>query len=437
MGMLDFNIWNDQPHAPGYPLFIFLGWLAQKFFGIGPELSMHILSAIGGGLFVAIWFLIVRAQFNERLAWWTTICLTITPAIWMTATKTLTDSLACGLLAAEIFLSLSSPVSAALLGAAACGVRPQLFPVALVILLWPWRGQMKLSILAIAILILGCAAWLLPMSYTQWRLHPEIPFWSVFPKLAWHQWQWRLDKPGVYVGAGDWSAKYLGTRAAFHFLGWFGLGFGLIKSPAIFLIGVTIVIGGFVSYFARVAKRDGEFWRFHAPWALTHVAIIFITLSPAQRYYVLIFPLLLVLLLRGFLNLPAPWNRSALVLPVMLAFVSVPLAIDNHRNEPPALRVVRFVSQLYPQDRRHDVVLLFNKARRHAQWYAPEFVTVHDTPPDELGKICARATAVYTDDAKAPLPAGWRRIPLVIFMRSGIIYWKHHAVELYLIDRGR
>jgi hypothetical protein len=295
---------------------------------------------------------------------------------------------------------------------------------------------MKMSILAVAILILGCAAWLAPMSYTQWRLHPDMSFWSVFPKLAWHQWTWRLDKPGVYIGGGDWSAKYLATRAAFHFLGWFGLGFGLIKSLPVSVIGSVIVIAGFVSYFAIGAKRDREFWRFHAPWALTHVAIIFITLSPAQRYYVPIFPLLLVPLLRGFLNLPAPWSRCAVVLPALLLFVSAPLAIDNHRDEPPALRLVQFVSRLYPEDRRRDVVLLFNKARRHAQWYAPKFTTIHDTPPEELSKICANAAAVYTDDAKAPLPPGWRRIPLVIFMRSGIIYWKHHAVELYLVDRG-
>jgi hypothetical protein len=436
MGILDFNIWKDQPHAPGYPLFIFLGWLAHQFLAIDPELSMHILSAIGGGLFIAMWFLIVRAQFDERIAWWMAICLTITPSVWMTATKALTDSLACGLLAAEIFLSLTSPIGAALCGAAACGVRPQLFPVALVILLWRSRAQMKMSILAVAVLVLGCAAWLLPMSYTQWRLHPEMPFWSVFPKLAWHQWTWRLDKPGVYIGGGDWSAKYLGTRVAFHFLGWFGLGFGLIKSLPVSVIGGVIVIAGFVSYFAIVAKRDREFWRFHTPWALTHVAIIFITLSPAQRYYVPIFPLLLVPLLRGFLNLPAPWSRCAVALPALLLFVSVPLAIDNHRVEPPALRLVQFVSRLYPEDRRRDVVLLFNKARRHAQWYAPKFTTIHDTPPEELSKICANAAAVYTDDAKAPLPPGWRCIPLVIFMRSGIIYWKHHAVELYLIDRG-
>jgi hypothetical protein len=443
LGVLDFNIWKDQPHAPGYPIFIFLGWLAQKFLGLGPDLSFHLISAIGGGLFIAMWFLIIRAQFHERLAWWITICLTITPAVWMTATKALTDSLACGLLAAEIFFVTArtdrfrrSVMIAALYGAAACGVRPQLFPVTLVVLLWRTRAQMKMSILSLGVLVLGCLIWLLPMNYAQWRLHPQTPFWSVFPNLAWHQWSWRLDKAGVYLGAGDWSAQYLATRSAFHFLGWFALGFGFMKSPALIVMGSVFTIVGLTSYFTRVANRDASFWRFHALWAITHVAIIFITLSPAQRYYLPIFPLLLIALLRGWMQLPAPLNRAAIALPALLLYAVIPLAIQNHREKPPALQLVEFVRQLYPESRRSDVVLLFNKARRHAEWYAPGFTVLHDTPPAELNKISAEAAAVYTDDAKAPLPAGWRRIPLVIFMRSGIIYWKHHAVELYLIDRS-
>lgn len=430
LGVLDFNIWKDQPHAPGYPLFIFLGWLAQKFFGLGPDLSFHIIAAIGGGLFVSLWFLIIRAQLNERVAWWVAICLTITPALWMTATKALTDSLACALLSGEILLSLSSPLAAGLCGAAACGVRPQLFPVAVVILLWRGRAQMKMSILSLGALVLGCLLWLIPMNYSQWRLHPEMSFWSVFPNLAWHQWTWRFDKPGVYLGAGDWSAQYLGTRAALHLLSWFGLGFGFMKSVTLLAVGTFVVVFAITAYITRGAKRDADFWRFHAPWAITHGAIIFATLSPAQRYYLPIFPLLLMALLRGL-------NRAAFVLPLLLLCATLPLAAANHRDKPPALRLVEFVRQLYPQDRQRNVVLFFNNVRRHAQWYAPEFNTVHDVTPNELERIAGNAAAVYTDDATAPLPEGWRRIPLVIFMRSGIIYWKHHAVELYLIDRGR
>jgi 4-amino-4-deoxy-L-arabinose transferase-like glycosyltransferase len=462
MGVLHFDIWHDQPHAPGYPLFIFLAWCAKAFLGTGPDLSFHFLSAVGGALFVATWFVIISRQFDERLGWWVALCLAITPAVWMTATKALTDSLAAAFVTAQILAAIvwsehlppfdgsnrehlqwtsnARLIAMALLGAAATGVRPQLILVVLAVAITSLcraRSGWEQWSVALVSLVIGCLLWLAPLSYMQWRLQPDTPLWSVFPRLAYHQWAWRFDKPGVYLGAGDWSAHYLAARSIFHFLGWFALGFGFIKSPVMLLAGGALALASLTSYFAAAWRpADHSFWRFHAPWVITHVLVIFISLSPAQRYYLLVFPLILTAMLSGLLRLASGWNRAAILIPALLLYIGIPLAIDNHCNEPPALRLVRFVSQLYPATRRSDVVLLFNEVRRHAQWYAPDFVTVHDLTTGELEELSANAAAIYTDDPKAALPPGWHRIALASFMRSGAIYWKHHSVELYLIDRG-
>jgi Dolichyl-phosphate-mannose-protein mannosyltransferase len=448
MGVLDFNLWEHQPHPPGYPVFIALGWIGNRVLGVGPDVSLHFISALGGGLFVAAWFLIIRLQFNERLAWWIASCLTITPAVWMTATKVLTDSLSAGLLSIEIlaslyFLTQQSPTAlwtASLFGAAAAGVRPQLILVVIVVLATALRRRrcpMKIWIVAFALLIAGCLLWLLPMSYTQWRLRPDIPFWQVYPHLAYDQWRWRLDKPGTYIGAGDWSLRYLGTRVVTHFLGWFGLGFGLLQSFFCLAIGGLLVVAGLISYLLRVRTlNDNQFWKVHAPWVLVHIAVIFISLSAAERYYLVIFPLLWVALLRGVLQLRSPWNLAALALPALVLYIVVPLAIDNHCRESPSVRLAAYLARLYPPDRRNNVALLFQNVRRHAQWYAPGFVTFREIPPaHDLSQIVGGAAAVYTDDARVALPPGWSRIPLVGFRRSQIIYLKHHALTLYLIDR--
>jgi hypothetical protein len=366
----------------------------------------------------------------------------------MTATKVLTDSLAAGLLSLEILASLyflkwqcrAALLSASLLGAAAAGVRPQLILVVLVVLitaLWRGRCPMKMSIITLALLVAGCLVWLLPMSYTQWRLNSDMPFWSVYPHLAYEQWQWRLDKPGTYIGAGDWSLRYLGTRLVYHFLGWFGLGFGLLQSFFCLAIGSAFVIAGLTSYLLHLRKSgDERFWKLHAPWALVHIAVIFISLSAAQRYYLIIFPLLWVALLRGLLQMRSPWNWAAAALPAMLLYILIPLAIDNHCHESPSRRLAAYLARLYPTDRRNEVVLLFSNVRRHAEWYAPGFVTFREIPrARDLPQVVAGAAAVYTDDARVPLPPGWRRIPLVVFRRSPVIYLKHHSVTLYLIDR--
>src|SRR5256886_2055937 len=268
MGVRSFDIWHHQPHPPGYPLFIFFGWIATKFFATSPETSLYLVSSLGGALFVAAWFLIIRLQFTERLAWWIAACLTITPAVWMTATKVLSDSLAAGFLSAELFAVLcflrrqhwASLLSASLFGAAATGTRPQLILVAVVILvtaLTQARVGWKMSIAGGSFFIAGCLAWLLPMWYMQSQLRPDIPVWLVYPKLLYSQWVWRLDRPSVYLGAGDWSVHYIGLRVASHFLGWFGLGFGFLQSAVVLAIGAAIVLFGFSAYlFSRRGLQD-------------------------------------------------------------------------------------------------------------------------------------------------------------------------------------
>ncbi len=449
MGVRSFDIWHHQPHPPGYPLFIFFGWIASKFFAMSPEPSLYLVSSLGGALFVAAWFLIIRLQFTERLAWWIAACLTITPAVWMTATKILSDSLAAGFLSAELFAVLcflrrqhwASLLSASLFGAAATGTRPQLILVGIVILvttLKQARASWKMSIVSASTFFAGCLAWLLPMWFLQSRLRPDVPAWLVYPKLVYGQWLWRVHRPSVYLGAGDWSLHYIGGRVASHFLGWFGLGFGFLQSPLVLAIGVAIALVGFSAYvFSRRGLQDQRFWKFHAPWALVHIAIIFICLGGKQRYYLIIFPLLLVALIRGFLRMPAPWNWIAAALPALFLYISIPLAIENHREEAPPIRLVRYLEQLYPPSRRKNVALLFVNVRRHSEWYAPEFKTFRDIPsPRDLPEILESATAAYTDDANVPLPAGWRRVPVVTFRRSIIIHATHHILSLFLIERN-
>jgi hypothetical protein len=46
MGVRSFDLWHHQPHPPGYPLFIFVGWLGTRFFHVGTESSLYCASAL-------------------------------------------------------------------------------------------------------------------------------------------------------------------------------------------------------------------------------------------------------------------------------------------------------------------------------------------------------------------------------------------------------
>ena len=448
MGVRSFDLWHHQPHPPGYPLFIFLGWLGTKLFQIGPESSLYCASALGGGLFIAAWFSIIRIQFSERLAWWVATCLLITPVVWMTATKAVTDMLAAGFMSAELLAAVcfleqkkrGLIVWTALMGAAAAGIRPQLFPVVAVILAIPLKKASvsgKTWFFAYAVLIAGCLVWLLPMWYMQAQLWPTEPFWRVYPELAYGQWHWRLDRPSIYIGAGDWSPPYLGKRFAAHILGWFSKGFGFIQSPRVLAAGIILTICAVIAYF-RYGRdaADQRFWKFHCPWLLTDIAIIFAALPGDQRYYLMIFPPLLVIMLRGLLALPRAWDFSAICVPALLLYIVTPLAIENHRVESPPVRLVRYLEKLYPPSKRGNVLLILPTTRRSVEWYAPQFKILDRIPTSEDERLLRDATAIYTEDASVKGNDHYL-IELAEFRRSMLIYPQHRRVRLYLVERRR
>jgi hypothetical protein len=447
MGVRSFDLWHHQPHPPGYPLFIFLGWLGPKLFHAGAESSLYCASAFGGGLFIATWFSIIRVQFSEKLAWWVATSLLITPVVWMTATKALTDMLAAGFMSAELLAAVcflrekksGLIVWTALMGAAAAGTRPQLFPVVAVILGIPLKrvsANAKTWWCSYALLAAGCLIWLLPMWYTQSQLRPQEPFWSVYPELVYGQWRWRLNRPSIYIGAGDWNPHYLGVRFASHILGWFSKGFGFIQSPRVLAAGIGLTTSAIIAYIwhGRDAK-DREFWKFHSPWLIVLIAIIFVSLAGDQRYYLMVFPPLLVVVLRGLLRLPRRWNLSAICVPALLLYIAVPLAIENHRDEAPPVRLVRFLEKLYPPSKRGDVLLVLPTTRRSAEWYAPQFKILDHLPASaEDEEMLRNATAIYTEDASLK-QKDYYLIELAEFKRSILIFPQHRRVRLYLVER--
>jgi Dolichyl-phosphate-mannose-protein mannosyltransferase len=450
LGVRHFNLWEHQPHPAGYPLYIFFGWIGYQLFGVTPAASLHFVSVLGGALFVAAWFGIIRQQFNERLAWWVAVCLVITPVIWMTATKVLSDCPAAALLSAQVLAAIcfarngrrSALLATSFFGAAAAGVRPQLILVVFVVLITALKQRRqvswKTSLMSWGALIGACLLWLIPMWYIQSRLHPNVPAESVYPTLVYKFWAGRLHKPDMYLFAGDWSPKYLAIRCTFHFLGWFGVGFGFIQSGLALIAGTLLSCAGVGAYVFRAkSTEDFRFWKFHTPWALVHIAGIFVSVTASQRYYVVIFPLLLVALLRGLLRLPVGWNKIAFAFPLVLLLTTVPLAIANHRDDAPPARFVRYLENLYPPEQRSRVVLLLTtRTKRHAEWSRSGFKIINPIPsPDTLTDVTKDAIAVYTDDSTITLPAGWYRLPLNVFTRSVIIYWKAHYLEVYLIDR--
>jgi hypothetical protein len=139
-------------------------------------------------------------------------------------------------------------------------------------------------------------------------------------------------------------------------------------------------------------------------------------------------------MLRGFLRLPKPWNLSAVCVPALLLYIVIPLAMENHREEAPPVRLVRYLEKLYPPSKRDNVVLILPTTRRSVQWYAPQFKLLDHLPTSQQDEETIRnAKAVYAEDAFNR--KDYYFVELAEFRRSMLIYPQHRRVRLYLVER--
>lgn len=469
-----FNLFAHQPHPPGYPLYVFAGWLGTRL-GLDVLTALEAASALGGGLFVASWFVLARrATGGARLAGLFAAALAVLPITWMTATKALTDGPAAGLLALELLgasvyrerRSVSALIWTALAGAAATGFRPQNVAVAALILglalaggrreeRWRWAA-------GFGTFAAGCLVWLVPTMWlqTHWpEAHGSV--WA-YPAQLWHQWTWRLDQPKAFVGATGQTGAVLLRRVWLHFGGIFTRGFAFSEHPALGTIGFGLLATGWLLCWRQRPAGVIALLRNSVAWVALYVVIVFGCLPPDQRYYLPVFPLLLLPALAGWWEIgrflvqravaggrtfptptgaPEPLRPAwiAAALPVVLLAVSAPLAWNGHTEAAPPVHLVRWLNAQHPDPaERPRVWLVFRDTRRHAQWYGRgfrvEWAQVFPAPQDWPADW-STAAAIYTDDPAVvaqPLPAPGRTWqPVGQWHRSPNVYRKHNAVSLW------
>ena len=286
-----------------------------------------------------------------------------------------------------------------------------------------------------------------------------------YPAQLWHQWTWRLDQPKAFVGATGQTGEALIRRVWLHFGGWFTRGFAFSENVALGAVGFALLTAGWFLCWRQRPAGVLALLRGSVAWVVVYVGIVFCCLPPDQRYYLPVFPLLLLPALAGWWEVgryvlgraaargrtfptptgaPGPlrpaWITAAL--PVVLLVLALPLAWRGHARAAPPVRLVRWLNVQHPDPAgRAGVWLIFQDSRRHAQWYGPGFRvewSQYFPPPPNWPDDWATAAAIYTDDplvVAQPPPApgrAWR--PVGEWHRSPLIYRKHNAVTLWRLD---
>ena len=476
LGVGDFDLWKHQPHPPGYPLYIAAGWLAHHVLPLDVPNALQLVSALGGGLFVACWFVMIARGFGTFTAWVCTAALSTLLITWMSATKVLTDPAGAGLLALTLVFADTSrrrendgrllPTDrwlalTAVAGAVDVGVRPQNIGVVLLILVLTilavrrpsMRRRWKVGLAAF--LIVGLL-WLLPTMLIQ-AMAPEAAGdpWA-YPKLLLAQWRWRLDQPKAFIGAeGPAGGESIWLyRADHHVLGLLTRGFGFELNTVRGWFGLAVLVAGWAFYALRDRVRwllpplDDEgprgFWRQHLLWAVVSYLTIFCFLPGDQRYYLPIFPLLILPAVLGWRSVTASDGWLAVAIPVVTLATTLPFVGPNHTEPAPPVQMIRWLQNHHPPAEWPRVWLSTRDSLRHVMWYKPGFLIFpggHSTAAfraevrfssqgfDGDRSKFPPPVAIYTDDPSSVTAGGWQLVR--VFHRSPLIYRKHNTVELY------
>ncbi|MCE5228047.1 hypothetical protein LLG95_00420 [bacterium] len=450
-GVKQFNLFAHTPHPPGYPLYIFAGKVLG-FVGMDAPKALTLVSCLGGGLFTASWFFICARRFGRGLAFVLAAALMLAPMQWMTATKVLTDAPASALIAVELAVisiyhdqrSFKWLALAAIAGAIGAGIRPQNIGVLLLILIvglaWVRAGWRHWAG-ALLVFLIANLLWLIPVLWSQSILPEGHGSWLTYPRQLLHQWQWRLDKPAVYIGAGDWSAGFLYRYVLDHTLKvWFEYGFGWKPRSVGGLAGLALYFGGMWLYIRRgLIWEHASFWRLHLIWAVVYFVMVFSFLPAAVRYQLPILPLLLLPAIAGLWSLQNQKRWIALALPVMLFLPSADLIAQNHNDLAPPIKAVRYLNKKYPEKERGKVMLFLASARRHAEWYGPGYrIDSIDNAAKMGDAVLSHSLAIYTDEKDFVERTKWRNVKLVRlkqFKRSVTIHHKHDRIVIYQVVR--
>jgi hypothetical protein len=170
LGMEHFDVYLHQPHPPGYFLYVMLGRLVNLWIG-DANASLVWISTVATGLAAVVIFLMGQSLWDRRSGIVAALLLLTSPLFWFHGEVALTymiEAVFVTLVAFLCYRHLAGNddriwLSALVLGTAG-GFRQN--TMVFLLPLWmiaTWRFRWRRIFLALIVLALTCAAWLLPM----------------------------------------------------------------------------------------------------------------------------------------------------------------------------------------------------------------------------------------------------------------------------------
>ncbi|MEP9410074.1 MAG: glycosyltransferase family 39 protein [Candidatus Brocadia sp.] len=394
-----YDILHDQPHFPGYPVYMFVSWIWYKL--LGSDIQALIFSGVlFSSLAVFPLYELSRRMFSKEAAIFTAVLYIVNPQVWLQAEKPLSD--AFGLffvitailffyMAAETaqetslgegkgpFIPAESLISLKYLGIGGIilglGIGVRVTYLALVptmaytmYLMSQRICRKKIIVRGLSGLTIGVAVWL---GYLMVRFTP----YRFYRKLLSHA-DYHFYKEGnSIVTTGDYGERFFDI---FYNLSAHCLGTWWTDTPILRAVPTIIIVISLVYFFIR------EKWNFRNKFLLALFIPYFLWIALVQdaiRQIMVLVPFVAIIVSAGLWHLFVTRfqdKRFGIVsfFTVVIALVvsqtidSLKIVSINRDEEPPSVSIINYITKNY--DKSNTKFYCLNDWRLF-QYYAPEW----------------------------------------------------------------
>lgn len=469
----DFDVSRDAPHPPGAPVYIALVKLLNFFLNDIP-LALGISAAIGGALFVTLWHKIFEWFLPQRTAAIGTVILAVSPGLWMTASRPMSDTMASAVLSLSVLLALhygKNRETKTLLWTSAVlafcvGVRPQfglLAPFLLFSTLFYFRPSRSACLKAVGVFTIVNLCWLVPTIVSQYNLDGD-GWMTYFNQII--RFKENFDTAsGSPLLANNVSISAIIYRAITHIgtLGYFALGlnlwypesvgamlegFGTTLNPwhkenvewtalgtlytLAYAFGSMAILPR-ISYYWKKAQKITESIGYLILVAIAYSTVVIMLVPPHTRFYIALLPIFILLPLMGLQS--RRWKHNFQYgLMVLAILASGHTILDSVKQDAPPVALVKEIQLRTDRAGNNTVLLLNTNTARHAAWYlsqAKVYGSATEPAPSDPHEVFESNVKVFANYPGA-FPAEWVEETLIEqYHRPYRVWMRHTSTQLY------
>lgn len=350
MALREFNVTKNQPHPPGFPVYVALGKAFMPVAG-NEVLALTSMSAVFGVLSFIVVYVFLRERLGRRRALAASVICASTPLFWLSSVKALSDMMGLFFTMVPLFLlwkynscgGRRLAYIGMLVAGIAAGVRIHsallLLPAAAIA--FRQRKETPSEILkSVSFFVIGAALWVAPLV-----TFSGLP---AYAESASGQLLYRVGNTEIsLIGMSSPVLPFEKLYAELHYFLMEGYGVNLWV-PGILGVALLSALAVLICRVAGSVPGQKDFVFFSVPLAI-YCMLVFILLPAINpRYFLILVPFISALLAAGIWKMERKDFRIAAlaITCALLLMHSIALASAIHDEKAPLLQMIEYMERV-------------------------------------------------------------------------------------------